>query len=131
MTESLDEIFMLAQIEVNDLLRKSPTKADVLKNTFHNYRRNVYYERKLELLKQYCLEKGITGIAEDVELYNSSSASFTFNDVDLEKELEEAKIKVKELTTRLKTSVNTKKDNKKTICLGKTKEIRDNINKVK
>lgn len=131
MTESIDEIFMLAQIEVNDLLRRSPTKADVLKDIFHNYRRNIYYERKVELLKQYCLENGITGLALDVELYNSSSASFVFNDADIEKELEEAKIKVKNLIINLKNSSNTKKDNKKTICIGKSKEVRNNINKVK
>lgn len=128
--ESLDEIYIQAQIEVNDLLRKEFNKDEILKSVFSNYRRSVYYERKLELLKQYCLENEIIGREQDLELYNSSSASFQFNDVDLEKQLEEAKTKVKDLTTALKSSSNTNKINKKIICLGKSKEVRNNIRKV-
>lgn len=130
MIESVDEIYMSAQIEINELLRKNPSQSEVLRQIFKEYRRGVYHERKVELLKQYCKEHNIIGTSEDLELYNSSSATFEFNDTDLVKELEEYKLKVKEITAKLKTSTNTKKINNKTIAIKKSKEVTDNIKKV-
>jgi len=127
---TVDELYILAQLEVSEMLRDKPDKDKVLEAIFSNYRKNTYYERKVELLKQYCLEHGITGVTDDVELYNSSSASFEFNDDVLKQELKDAEEKVKDLKTKLKKSSTTTKINKPIICIGKKKEIRDNIQKV-
>jgi len=127
---NVDELYILAQLEVTEMLRDKPDKEKVLEAIFSNYRRNTYYERKVELLKQYCLEHGITGVADDVELYNSSKASFEFKDDVLVQELKDAKEKVKSLEVKLKKLSTTTKVNKPIICIGKKKEVRDNIQKV-
>lgn len=126
----LDEIYMASQIEVNEFLRKNPTKQEVLDKIFNYYRKQTFFDRKVELLKQYCLENNITGKSEDIELYNSSSASFEYNDDVLTKELEIAKKTVKDLEFKLKALPSTVKNNKKTIAIKKSKEVADNIKSV-
>lgn len=126
----LDEIYMASQIEVNEFLRKSPAKQEVLDKIFNYYRKQTFFDRKVELLKQYCLENNITGKSEDIELYNSSSASFEYNDDILTKELEIAKKTVKDLEGKLKALPSTVKNNKKTIAIKKSKEVADNIKSV-
>lgn len=126
----LDEIYMASQIEVNEFLRKSPAKQEVLDKIFNYYRKQTFFDRKVELLKQYCLENNITGKSEDIELYNSSSASFEYNDDVLTKELEIAKKTVKDLEGKLKALPSTVKNNKKTIAIKKSKEVADNIKSV-
>ena len=130
MSIKIDEIYMISQVEVNEFLRKNPTKEQVLDKIFNYYRKEAGFSRKIELLKQYCKENGIIGRSEDLELYNSSSASFEYNDDILTKELEIAENKVKEIKTKLKALPTTVKNNKKTIAIKVAKEVADNIKSV-
>ena len=124
MTETnLNELYKDAQIQFNEFIRKNPDGGQVLSAIFSSYRRKEFYDRKVELLKQYCLDNDIKGVSEDVELYNSSSAKFVFdNNEKLVQALASAEDIVKDLKIQVKALDSTEKINNKIICIGKRKK---------